>query len=158
VRAWGFDHDRVARILELAQLRIKRLSDLGELTAFFFAGRLSVSKEHLLDTKLASDDVRRALALAMWGLDAERAFDRSVIERVLKHVGDVLGAKFRDLARVYYVAMTGSPTSVPLFEAMELLGRDIVRERFRIALDLVGAPSAAEQRAWRAAAPPPQEA
>jgi hypothetical protein len=36
---------------------------------------------------------------------------------------------------------------------MELLGRDIVRERFRVALDRLGAPSAAEQKAWRAAVP-----
>jgi glutamyl-tRNA synthetase len=154
---WGFDRARVAQIVELAQKRIKRLSDIGELTAFFFAGRLTLSKEQLLHTKLPELDVRRALALAMWGLDAQRAFDRFVVEGVLKGVGDVLGCAFRDLARVYYVAMTGSPTSVPLFDAMELLGRDIVRERFRVALDLVGAPTAAEQKAWQAA-PPAEDA
>jgi glutamyl-tRNA synthetase len=153
VGEWGFDPDRVAKIVELARLRIKRLSDLGELTAFFFAGRLTITKDQLLDTKLAPDEVRRALALAMWELDAQRVFDRPVIERVLKAVGEVLGCKFRDLARVYYVALTGSPTSVPLFEAMELLGRDIVRERLRCALDVVGPPTAAEQKAWRSAVP-----
>jgi glutamyl-tRNA synthetase len=156
IRDWGFDRARVAKIVELAQLRIKRLSDMGELTAFFFAGRLTLTKDQLLAPKLGLDDVRRALALAMWGLDAERDFDRHVVERVLKGVGDVLGVKFRDLARVYYVAMTGSPTSVPLFEALELLGRDIVRERFRAALELAGAPSAAEQKAWQAE-PRPEE-
>jgi glutamyl-tRNA synthetase len=154
VRAWGFDRDRVARILELAQPRIERLSDLGELTAFFFAGRLKLDKLQLLDTKLAPDVVRRALALAMWGLDAERVFDRAAIERVLKGTSDAVGSKFRDLARLYYVALTGSPTSVPLFESMVLLGRDIVRERLRSALDSVGAPTAAEQKVWRAALPP----
>lgn len=153
VGAWGFDRDRLARILALAQLRIKRLSDLGELTAFFFAGRLAVTKEQLLDSKLPAADVRRALALAMWGLDAERLFDQAVIERLLKAVGDALGCKFRDLARVYYVAITGSPTSVPLFEAMELLGRDIVRERLRVGLEVLGAPTAAEQKTWRALLP-----
>jgi glutamyl-tRNA synthetase len=153
VRAWGYGPQRVLRILDLAQPRIERLSDLGELTEFFFAGRLTLSKERLLDTKMPPDFVRQALALAMWGLDAERVFDRSAIERVLKGVGTALGQKFRDLARVYYVAVTGSPTSVPLFESMELLGRDIVRERLRGALELAGSPSAAEQKAWRAALP-----
>ncbi len=68
------------------------------------------------------------------------------IDRVLKGVGESLGRKFRDLARVYYVAMTGCPTSLPLFESMELLGRDIVRERFRVALDVLGGVSAKEQK------------
>ncbi len=153
VRAWGFEPDRVAKILELAQLRIKRLSDLGELTAFFFAGRLTVAKDQLLDNKLQPEEVRRALALALWGLDAQRTFERAAIEGVLKSVSDGLSRKFRDIARLFYVALTGSPTSVPLFEAMELLGRDIVRERLRVALDVVGAPSAAEQKAWRAELP-----
>ncbi len=153
VQGWGFAPQRVARILELAHARIERLSDLGELTAFFFSGRLTIARESLLEGKLEVDAVRRALALAMWGLDAERVFDKPVVERVLKGVSDALGRKFRDLARVFYVAMTGRPTSVPLFDAMELLGRDIVRERFRVALELVGPPSAAEQKAWRAAIP-----
>jgi glutamyl-tRNA synthetase len=153
VADWGFGSERVARILELAQPRIERLSDLGELTAFFFAGRLSLSKEQLLETKLQPEAVRQALALAMWGLDAERVFDRAAIDRVLKGAGTPLGVKFRDLARVFYVAVTGSPTSVPLFESMELLGRDIVRERLRSALEVVGQPSAAEQKAWRAILP-----
>jgi glutamyl-tRNA synthetase len=154
VAGWGFAPDRTARIVDLAQQRIERLSDLGELTAFFFAGRLSLTKEQLLDSKLAPEFVRQALALAMWGLDAERRFDRSAIERVLKGAAAVLGQKFRDLARAYYVAVTGSPTSVPLFESMELLGRDIVRERLRCALELVGPPTAAEQKTWRASLPP----
>jgi glutamyl-tRNA synthetase len=153
IGAWGFERARIEKIVELSHPRIERLSDLGELTAFFFAGRLTVGKERLLEGKLQPDDVRRALALAMWGLDAERVFDRAVIERVLKAVAETLRCKFRDLARLYYTAMTGSPTSVPLFDAMELLGRDIVRERFRGALEAVVPPTAAEQKAWRAALP-----
>jgi len=89
-----------------------------------------------------------ALALAMWRLDAEPAFDMATIERVLKSVGDTLGKKFRDLSRVYYVAISGSPTALPLFDSMDLLGRDIVRERLRVALAAVGGVSAKEQKAW----------
>ena len=148
VRAWGFDAERVARIAEIAHARIERLSDLGPLTAFFFAGRIAVTKPQFIDGKLAEVTVRKALALAMWQFDTERIFDRRVVERVLKSIGERLETRFRDLARVYYVAMTGSPTSVPLFDAMELLGRDICRERFRFALETLGPPSAAEQRAW----------
>ena len=57
----------------------------------------------------------------------------------------------REVARPFYVAITGSPTSIPLYDSMELLGRDMVRERLRNALDLVGAPSKREQDQWKAA-------
>ncbi len=66
-----------------------------------------------------------------------------------KGVADALGKKFRDLARVYYVAITGSPTSLPLFDSMELLGRDLSRERLRVALDAFGGVTSKEQKEWQ---------
>lgn len=152
VGTWSGGRERFARIAALAQSRVERLSDLGLLLAFFYAGRLPVTADALLaGGKLPAEDVRRALALAMWELDEIAPYEKSAIERVLKSIAERLGHKFRDLARPYYVAMTGSPTSVPLFDAMELLGRDLVRERFRVALDVLGGVSAAEQKNWRAA-------
>jgi glutamyl-tRNA synthetase len=148
--AWGFDRDRLAQIAELAKSRVERLSDLVPAAAFLFAGRLAITKESFAGAKLAHDDVRKALALAMWRFDAERSFDKDTVERVLKGVGETLSVKFRDLARVYYVAMTGSPTSLPLFDSMALLGRDIARERFRAALDALGGVTAKEQKEWQA--------
>ncbi|MGD1066013.1 MAG: glutamate--tRNA ligase, partial [Vulcanimicrobiaceae bacterium] len=122
-----------------------------------FAGRLPVTATSFAGAKVEGDELRRALALAMWRLDGERSFDKATIETVLKGVSDLLGRKFRDLARVYYVAMTGSPTSLPLFDSMELLGRDLCRERFRVALDALGGVSAKEQKEWQKNAAPVPE-
>ncbi len=149
-QAWNFTPSRLYAIAELAKSRIERLSDLAPLAGFLFAGRIALSKEQFAGTKLAPDEIRKALALAMWRFDAERAFDKATIERVLKGVGETLGVKFRDLSRVYYIAISGSTTSLPLFDSMELLGRDMVRERLRVALDVVGGVSAKEQKEWQA--------
>lgn len=149
-RYWGFGRERVARIAELAKSRVERLSDLAPLTAYLFAGRIPVTAESFAPAKLDANTVRKALALAMWGLDGERAFDLATIERVLKGIAEALAVKFRDLSRVYYVAMTGSTTGLPLYDSLELLGRDLVRERFRVALDALGGVSAKEQKEWTA--------
>jgi glutamyl-tRNA synthetase len=147
---WSGGRERFARIAALAQARVERLSDLGGLLWFLYAGRLHPTQAQLLDgQKLAPDDARRALALAMWDLDAMQAFDRAGVETALKAVAERLGRKLRDVAHLFYVALTGSPTSIPLFEAMELLGRDVCRERLRNALDALGGVSAAEQRTWQ---------
>jgi glutamyl-tRNA synthetase len=148
VERWGFDRARIRRIAALAQSRVERLSDLIPTAAYLFAGRLPVTKASFAVTKIDDEVVRKALALAMWRLDAERAFDLATIEQVLKGVGEALAVKFRDLSRVYYVAMAGSTTALPLFDSMELLGRDLCRERFRVALDAMGGVSAKEQKEW----------
>jgi glutamyl-tRNA synthetase len=151
VLEWGGEPERFAAMASLAQARVERLSDLGPLLAFFFAGRLNLTETQLLEgQKLDKDEMRRALALAMWDLDASQTFDKATVEAVLGSVAERLSRKFRDIARVFYVALTGSPTSVPLYDALVLLGRDIVRERLRAALSALGAPTAAEQKAWRA--------
>ena len=93
--------------------------------------------------------MRKAVALAMWRLDAERRFDKETVERVLQGVGETLGVKFRDLSRAYYVAMTGSPTSLPLFDSMALLGRDICSRALSRRARSVRRRSAKEQKEWK---------
>jgi glutamyl-tRNA synthetase len=145
---WGYDPDRIRRIAELAQSRVERLSDVVPAAAYLFAGRVPVTAASFAAVKLPPDELRRALALAMWRLDAERVFDLATVERVLKGVGETMAVKFRDLSRAYYVAMTGSTTSLPLFDSMELLGRDICRERFRYALEVLGGVKPEERKRW----------
>jgi glutamyl-tRNA synthetase len=146
---WGFAPQRIERIVGLAKSRIERLSDLVPTAAYLFAGRLPIGKESFAGVRLPDDVVRRALVLASSRLDAEPEFDIATIERVLKGVSDALELKFRDLSRAYYVAMTGSQTSLPLFDSMELLGRDLCRERFRAALEALGGVTAKEQKEWQ---------
>ncbi len=151
---WGFDQRRLRRIAELAHSRVERLSDLGSLVAFFFQGRVDITADQLRECKLEDQSLRKAFQLAMWGFDALTAWNLTEIEGVLKGVAQTIGRKFRDLARPFYLAITGSPTSVPLYDAIELLGRDIVRERLRFALELLGGVSAAEQKEWKNLQPP----
>lgn len=149
VRAWAFEPERLARIATLAQPRVERLSDLGLLVNFFFAGRLKITADELRAGKLDDAALRQALQLALWELDALREWSMAGIESVLKRIAQALGKKLREVMRPFYVAISGSPTSVPLYDAMEVLGRDIVRERLRNALDLIGAPSKKEQDEWK---------
>lgn len=148
---WGFDRDRLERIADMVRTRVNRLSDIVPETAYLFAGRIEdIRRESFVGTKLDDEVIRKALALGMWRLDAERTFDKVTVERVLKGVGETLSLKFRDLSRVYYVAMTGKTTGLPLFDSMELLGRDLTRERLRFALEQLGPLTAKEQKEWQA--------
>jgi len=148
VRAWAFAPERLLRLATLTQSRIERLSDLGPLLAFLFAGRLELNVEQLRGGKLEDLAMRQAYWLAMAEFDALPAWHMKEIEAVLRRVADAIGVKFRDAVRAFYVAITGSPTSIPLFDSMEMLGRDMVRERLRGALDVLGLPSKKEQDEW----------
>ncbi len=141
VADWAASPERLTRLAQLAAPRIEKFSDLGPLLAFLFSGRLSLRAEDLRRAKLDDPEMRRAFALALSELDALPVWDTFGIESVIKRVADALGRKTRDVARPFYVAITGSPTSIPLFDSMELLGRDLVRERLRAALQLLELPA-----------------
>ena len=70
-------------------------------------------------------------------------------ESAVRGVGDALGLKLRDAVRPFYIAIAGSAQSLPLFDAMGLLGRDLVRERCRVALERLGGATSAETESWK---------
>ena len=140
-QAWALSPERLTRIAQLAAPRIERLSDLAPLLAFLFSGRLTLRAEDFRGMKLDDAEVRRAFTLALAEFDALPVWNTSGIEMALKRIAETLEKKTRDVARPFYVAITGSPTSIPLFDSMDLLGRDLVRERLRNALTLLGGPA-----------------
>jgi glutamyl-tRNA synthetase len=119
------------------------------LVSFLFAGRLPMTIEQLRASKLDDLAMRKAFYLATQEFDALPAWNLAAIESSLRRVAEIVEVKFRDAVRAFYIAMSASPTSIPLFDSMELLGRDLVRERLRGALDVLGSPSKKEQDEWK---------
>ena len=159
VAAWASGVGPADRLLGLAQTRIERLSDLGGLLAFFFQGRLDIDLAALEASKLEPESAKKALQFALWDIDAVDEWTKEAVERVLRATAEDVGVKFRDCVRLFYLAIAGSAQSVPLFDSMEMLGRDICRERLRHVLELYGGVSKKQGEAWRkerAAAPRPE--
>ncbi len=131
--------DQRERIVRLARPRIATLADFAPLVAFF-AERPELKKSDLEASMLSGDVVKRALEVASECLTAlaDSHWRETEIGRCLQGAATNCQWRFRDVARLYYVAVTGSPTSVPLFDAMELLGKTESLRRLRIALEAFG--------------------
>ncbi len=149
VREWALNESYLSEIAPLTRSRIERLSDLGPLCAFLFAGRLDPSVEALRGGKLDDETLRKAFVLALAVFDTLADWTMADVQAAVRRVGEVVGVKLRDIVRPFYIATTGSAQSIPLFESMELLGRDLVRERFRVALEKLGGATKNEQEAWK---------
>jgi glutamyl-tRNA synthetase len=79
---------------------------------------------------------RGVLAAALDALDALPAWTAAAIEETLKSaLVQGLGLKPRNAFGPVRVAITGSTVSPPLFESMEILGRERSLARLRDALD-----------------------
>ena len=87
---------------------------------------------------LDEDDVRVALELVLAGLEALTEWNQETVQAVMRRVCDLMELKLRRFLKPFYLAVTGSTSSTPLFDSMELLGRDLCRARLRDARRLLG--------------------
>jgi glutamyl-tRNA synthetase len=161
VKAWALNDAYLMPIAEMAQARVTKLSDLGNLTAMFFMNRIEgLTAEALRDgVKIDQDQQRAAYTLALQQFDALIEWNKEGVESTLRRTAEVLDAKLKDVIRPMYIALTGQPQGVPLFDAIVHLGRDIIRERLRHAMELLSPASKKEVEAWTAllARPPATE-
>jgi glutamyl-tRNA synthetase len=149
VEEWAGGRAVMERIAALAQQRIERLSDLGPLCAFLFAGRIDPSVEQLRGSRLDEQTLRKLFVLALAVFDGLPEWEFDAISAAVTRLAEIVGAKVRDVVRPFYVAITGNAQSLPLYDSMLLLGRDLVRERLRVALERLGGATNAETEAWK---------
>ena len=118
----------------LVQERLIVLSDAVGMMGFLFAGD-DFEPEEASAQKALGDDARPVLEAAIGSLEALPEWTTAAIEEALKvSVVDGLGIKPRKAFAPVRVAITGRTVSPPLYESMELLGREVSLARLRKAL------------------------
>ncbi|MGW1676676.1 glutamate--tRNA ligase [Saccharopolyspora sp. NPDC002376] len=118
----------------LVQERLIVLSDAVGMMGFLFAGDEFTPEQASAD-KALGEDAKPVLEAAISALEALPEWTTEAIEQALKDaVVDGLGIKPRKAFAPVRVAVTGRTVSPPLYESMELLGRDISLARLRKAL------------------------
>jgi glutamyl-tRNA synthetase len=148
VREWLASGPDLRAMVGHVRSRTLRFTDLVELAGYLYTGDLAVPEAALLDGKLEKDDVRRALHTTLERIEQLAAWTVEAIEPALRDTADALGVKLRDYLRPLYVAISGKPSALPLFDSMAFLGRDLTRHRLRAALETLGAPSKRELKRW----------
>jgi glutamyl-tRNA synthetase len=122
-----------ARLAPLVSERTKRLDEVAEKVAFFFAE--PQIEESAREKVLAKDGAGRALSASVAAL-ASCEWTSESIEAVLRELPETLGLKPKAVFQSIRVAATGSTVSPPLFESLELLGRETTLARLSAAVGL----------------------
>lgn len=141
VSEWALNRDNLMRVIPLIRGRVEKFTDIAPLTAFLFSGFPSLTAESFAHNRLEPETVQRILQFSSWRLDGLRHWDRDTLYGELSQIADHLGLKLKDFLAPLFVAIAGSPSAPPLFDAMAILGPDMVRARLRHALDVAGSPS-----------------
>jgi glutamyl-tRNA synthetase len=133
------DRALVGRIAPLIRERIKLLTEVVEYSDFFFIEDLSYSRDDLLGKAYTSRtaEAKEALVHITRTVDAVDTWSHDALETSMRALAAELGAKAGDLFSLMRVAVTGRKVSPPLFETMEILGRERCRVRLHAAADVL---------------------
>jgi len=132
------DEAFLLRTLPLVRERMKKLSDYGPMTAYLYAESVNPSAQDLVPKKGTPQSAAAALTASADALQKLADWTTPAVEQSMRELATTLGMKERDLFMSLRVAVTGATVSPPLFESLELLGREKSLARIRAVIKLLG--------------------
>ncbi|MCF0096658.1 glutamate--tRNA ligase [Micromonospora sp. MH99] len=126
-----FDADAFAAVAPLAQTRIAVLSEIVPNVDFLFLASPLIDEAAW--TKTMKDGSADLLDAAVAAFEALESWDAESLKSTLEAVGAERGLKLGKTQAPVRVAVTGRTVGLPLFESLEVLGRERTLTRMRAA-------------------------
>ena len=127
----------VRGLVPLVQERMQRLDEVQRYAPAFLRDEVELDPDSV-DKVFTKNGAPEAIAAARRVL-ADVEWTTAAIEAALRALPDELGIGFGKVAQPVRVAATGSAVSPPLFESLELLGREVSLARLDAALPVARA-------------------
>lgn len=135
--AGQFDEAVFRQIAPLAQTRLVTLAEIVPLVDFLFLVDAPIDSDAW--SKTMTDDGFAMLDAAIAAYETSAAWDHESLKTILETVGAERGLKLGKAQAPVRVAVTGRTVGPPLFEALEIMGRERVITRMRAAASRRGA-------------------
>ncbi len=119
--------------LALAQERLKVFAELKDLIDFYFETKLTYDQKDLLQ-KHQAEEVVSALRLVKQRLNDLSAYTAENWEKTIRATADELGFSHKDLFMCLRSAVTARKFTPPLFEVMQVLGKEESNQRIEQAI------------------------
>jgi glutamyl-tRNA synthetase len=131
-----FPREKLSDILELVYERLERLDEMEELTSFFY--RPVEHEENLLLKKATPELVKEQLQELKGVLEGITEWSIPELEKGIRGLQAKHDYKKSQYFMLVRVVMTGRKVSPPLFETMEVIGKDECLQRLEQAMELLG--------------------
>ncbi|GAB46216.1 glutamyl-tRNA synthetase [Gordonia terrae NBRC 100016] len=131
------DGETFAALAELVQTRIQVLGDAWDLISFVYVSDAEFTIDEKAASKNLGADAVAVLDATIAAIESLDSFTTAALQDALNAaLVDDLGLKPRKAFGPVRVAVTGSQVSPPLFESMEILGRDKTLARLSSAREI----------------------
>ena len=138
LQEWMFNRDRLDALIPMVQERAERFSDLVPMADYLFGSVPALDVEKFHHKTLTRADVVRVLFHTMDHFERVTIWDSESLLNLAQKLAVAMDYKFRDFVFPLFLAISGREVSLPLFDSMAFIGRELTRARLRDALDALG--------------------
>jgi len=138
--SWRLNKQYLAKVIPLVRERIKKLDEFVPATEYFFSGDLDYTPllPELVIPEVSSPDVAKGLLDYVERFEARDGWNAAALEEIGRAWTEALGWKAKHSFMLLRLAVTGRKASPPLFQTMEVIGKEITRRRLRQAAAVIG--------------------
>jgi glutamyl-tRNA synthetase len=126
--------DFTSRVLSLEQERLRTLGEAAHAVSFFYSDELTYDSALLVQKGMDAERTKAALESALKLLESVDHWEHTVMETPMRELAVELGLKTGQLFGSIRVAISGRTATPPLFQMMEVLGRERTLSRIRAAI------------------------
>jgi glutamyl-tRNA synthetase len=139
MKEWIYNDSFMNRLMPLCHTRMKTFGDFMELCHFFFVNHLDYSQEALTPAQLPKEKSAMLLQALIWSMDEQENWTKTGIEKAVHEVSTAFGVHLKKaVIPILYVALTGKKQGPPIYDSVEILGKDRTRARFLNAIEFLG--------------------
>jgi glutamyl-tRNA synthetase len=137
---WRYGRAHLVKVAPLIRERIKTLGDFAAATEYMFSGDVDYSEfaDKLLIPDVSKKDLRKGILELIEDFDELEGYDAAGLEAASRAFCDKKSWKAKHVFMLLRIGSTGRKASPPLFETMEVIGKEITRRRLRNLAAFIG--------------------
>jgi glutamyl-tRNA synthetase len=131
------DDRKLLKIAPIIRERMVTLDDSVEMAGFFFKEKVEPNPEELIAKGLSKEESRKIAVSSLEILKKLKDFSVSITEPPMREFVEKSGLTAGQVFGILRVAITGQKISPPLFESMEIVGKEVCIQRLEEAIRLL---------------------
>jgi glutamyl-tRNA synthetase len=126
-------NETLLKVAPLVKERITTLDEAVDMAGFFFRKVEAPAAEDLIGKGLSVEQSRDVIEESLSAVEKIEPFKAETVEPALREMVERMGLTAGQAFGILRMAVTGQKVSPPLFESMEVVGRETVVSRLRAA-------------------------
>jgi len=134
---YQLDEVKLFHAIPIIRERLVTLDDVIPVAGFFFQDVVTPNPNELIGDELTPAESANVARKTYQILALLPEINKELAEPPMRNLVDELGLKAGQVFGIIRVAVTGQKVSPPLFESMEIIGKDKVLERIQFAINML---------------------